>query len=113
MTTQTLKMKTNIINNNDIDKRILKALIYTTVLFSLCYVFILGNMVYNIVARKNIDTQARALGNEVNGLELQYLSLSGKVDMKMAYAMGFKEINKTFAKRENTLGSIIISPNEL
>ncbi|MCX6755210.1 MAG: hypothetical protein NT068_01545 [Candidatus Nomurabacteria bacterium] len=113
MTTQSLKLNTNIINNNNIENRTFKAFIYIIIFLSLCYVLVLGNMVWNIVARKNIDAQARTLGNEVNNLELQYLSLSGKVDMKMAYSMGFKEINKTFAKRENSLGSLSVMQNEL
>ena len=113
MTTQSLKLKTNIINNSDLQRRIFRSMIYSISFLCLCYVLILGNMVYNIIARKNIETQSRSLSTEVSTLELHYLALSGKVDLKMAYTMGFKETNKSFAKRQNSLGSIIVAKNEL
>lgn len=113
MTTQSLKLKTNIINNNDIQKRIFHSMIYTIIFLAVCYVLLLGSMVWNIVARKNIELQATTLGTQVSSLELQYLDLSGKVDLNMAYAMGFKEINKSFAKRQASLGSVIVAQNEL
>ncbi len=112
MTTQTLKINTTIINNSDLKKRIFNILVFTGGALALGYMLLLSNMVWNIVARKNLETQARSLSTEVSSLELEYLSLSGKVDLNMAHSMGFKETSISYANRKS-LGSLTLAPNEL
>ena len=111
MTTQTLKINTDILNNKDANKRFLNGLFYTAGILAICYVFILTNMVWNIVDRKSLENQSRDLNTEVSTLELQYLSLSNKIDINLAYSLGFKETKKEFANRK-TLGSVAIAKNE-
>ena len=114
MTTQAIRLKTNIINNSDLERRMFRAMLYTVGFLVLGYVFILSNMVWNIVSRKNIQTESLALSNEVNALELQYSSLSKGIDLNLASSLGFKETkNKEFATRK-ALGSLnTIAYNEL
>ena len=69
-------------------------------------------MVFNIVERKALEGRALTLSNEVGNLELEYLSVSQKVDLNLAYSLGFKETKKTFANRK-ALGSISIAKNEI
>lgn len=113
MTTQTLKLKTNIINNNDIRKRILRLFIMSGLFLSLCYMLLLANMVWNIVNRRNIEEKSRVLSTEVSALELQYLSMSNKIDLNMAYALGFKETSKKEFATRKALGSVAVLSNEL
>ena len=114
----TLKLKSyapniNIVNNNDINRQILRTMLYTLGGLAMCYVFLLGSMIFNIIERKSVETEARALSNEVGSLELQYLSLSSKVDLDFAKSLGFKETsNKTFATRK-ALGSIKFVQNDI
>ena len=112
MTTRTLQINTEILNNSDIKNRVFKALILTGVTLAICYLLLLSSMVWNIIARKNIEVQARNLSTDVSSLELQYLALSGKVDLNLAHSMGFKEIGKSYATRKD-LGSLTLAPNEL
>ncbi|MCX6751483.1 MAG: hypothetical protein NT161_01805 [Candidatus Nomurabacteria bacterium] len=102
----------NIIDNGNLQKRILDIMLWTLGALILCYVFFLGNMVFNIVERKALEERALTLSNEVGNLELEYLSVSQKVDLNLAYSLGFKEIKKTFAARK-ALGSINIAKNEI
>ena len=102
----------SIVDNNDLRQRMLHLLLSTLGGLALFYVFILGMMVFNIVERKSIDTQARTLSNEVGELEIQYLSLSSKVDLNLGYAMGFKEAKAKYATRKS-LGSIKLANNDL
>ncbi|MES2416184.1 MAG: hypothetical protein V4504_00565 [Patescibacteria group bacterium] len=111
MTTQTLKINTNIVNNSNFKKSFFNILLYVAGFLAICYVFILINMVWNIVSRKNLETQARELNTQVSTLELEYLSLSNKIDINLAYSLGFKETKKEFANRKN-LGSVAIAKNE-
>lgn len=117
MTTQILKLKTysgsmSIVNNNDLQRRILNFMLLFLGALALCYVLILGNMIFNIVERKALEADARILSNEVGDLELTYLSVSDKVDLTLAQSMGFKEIKAGFANR-TSLGSLKIATNEL
>ncbi len=113
----TLKLKTytnnvNIIDNGNLQKRILNMMLSTLGLLALIYVLLLGNMIFNIVERKALETRALTLSNEVGSLELQYLSVSQKVDLNLAYSLGFKETKTKFATRKS-LGSVIIAKNEI
>jgi hypothetical protein len=95
----------NIVNNNNLEKRILNILLYSFGVCAFFYVLILGNMTFNIVARQSLGVNERTLSNEVGDLELQYLSLSNKIDLAMSSEMGFKEANKQFAVRKS-LGTL-------
>ncbi len=90
----------NIVNNN-IEHIFLKFLIYAFVFFSIIYLFVLGSMVSNILARKNIESQIRVLSNQVSTLELDYLNASNQIDLTYAYAKGFKETKANFATRRD------------
>jgi hypothetical protein len=102
----------NIIDNGNLQKRILSIMLWTLSILALFYVFLLGNMVFNIIERKALEAHALTLSNDVGSLELEYLSVSQKVDLNLAYSLGFKEIKTTFATRK-ALGSISIAKNEI
>lgn len=112
-----IKMKSytdgvNIVNNNNIEERIFKTVIFSGIVLALFYMLILGNMVFNIIERKSLEADARTLSNEVGNLELQYLSMSNKIDLNFSYALGFKETKTKFATRKS-LGSIKVANNEI
>lgn len=117
MKTASLKLKTyagnvNIIDNGNLHKRILNIMLWIFGALVLIYVLLLGNMVFNIVERKALEGRALTLSNEVGGLELKYLSESQKVDLNLAYSLGFKDTKATFATRK-FLGSLSIAKNEI
>ena len=112
-----IKMKSytngvNIVNNNNIEERIFKTVIFSGIALALFYMLILGNMVFNIIERKSLEADARTLSNEVGNLELQYLSMSNKIDLNFSYALGFEETKTKFAIRKS-LGSIKVANNEI
>jgi hypothetical protein len=103
----------NIMNNNiAVEKIILNSMLALFLALALWYVFILGNMVFNIVERKALEKESLTLSNEVSDMELSYLALSKSVDMTLSSSMGFKEIKATFATRKS-LGSLKIANNEI
>jgi len=95
----------NIVNNNNLEKRILCILLYSFGICAFLYVLILGNMTFNVVARQSLGVHVRTLSNEVGDLELKYLSLSNKVDLAMSSEMGFKEAKTQYAVRKS-LGTL-------
>jgi len=102
----------NIIDNGNLHKQVLNTMILALGILAFFYVFFLGNMVFNIVERKTLEKYALTLSNEVGNLELEYFSVSQKVDLNLAYSLGFKEIKTKFATRK-ALGSINIAKNEI
>jgi len=117
MKTIALKMKThgtnaNVMNNGNVKKHILNIMLLSLGMLALCYIFLLGNIVFNIVERRVLEADARILSNEVADLELQYLSTSDKIDLALAKSMGFQETKTKFAIRK-TIDSIKLAKNEL
>lgn len=114
----TLQIKTriqniNIMNNNiEIQKIVLKIMFSILAALAIWYVFILGNMVFNIVARKALEKEALALSNEVGNLELSYLSVSNSVDQNLSSSMGFHETKATFTTRKS-FGGLKLNKNEI
>ena len=102
----------HIIDNGNLQKRILNVMLYTLLSLTIFYVFLLANMVWNIVERKSLEGRALALAGEVGNLELEYFSLSQKIDINLAYSLGFKETKTNFVTRK-ALGSISIAKNEI
>lgn len=102
----------NIIDSGNLQRQILNTMFWMLGILAFGYVFFLGNMVFNIVERKSLEGYAQTLSNEVSNLELEYLSTSQKVDLNLAYSLGFKETKAKFATRK-ALGSINIAKNEI
>ena len=102
----------NIIDSGNLQKRILNIMLWTLSVLAILYVLFLANMVFNIVERKALEGHALTLSNEVGNLEQEYLSLSQKVNLNLAYSLGFKEVKTEFATRK-ALGSISIAKNEI
>ncbi|MFA5841545.1 MAG: hypothetical protein WC835_01105 [Candidatus Paceibacterota bacterium] len=74
--------------------------------FALYLVFV-GATIVNIVERKNIESGNRTLSSRVSELELAYLSESNKVDLNLAYSLGFKDAtNAVFASNTKTEKSL-------
>ncbi|MES2023302.1 MAG: hypothetical protein V4439_01335 [Patescibacteria group bacterium] len=120
MTTATLKFKRyggnhgmSIVNNNhSMQAVLLNIMLWSAGALVLFYFFLLGNTVFNIVARKSIETNSRVLSSDVGQMELQYIALSNKVNLTLAQSMGFQETKIKYATAKN-VGSLKISNNEL
>ncbi|MFA6257867.1 MAG: hypothetical protein WC671_02560 [Candidatus Paceibacterota bacterium] len=102
----TLQFKTrihnvNIMNNNiEIEKNIFYTMVFIFIGLAFFYVFILGNMVFSIVARRALEKEMVALSSEISKLEVSYLTVSNSIDMNLSSTMGFKETKATFATRK-------------
>jgi len=112
-----LKLKTytnniNIVDNSNLKMSILNVMLWILGVLVLAYIFFLGNMIFNIVERNSLERYVRTLSNDVGNLELEYLSLSQKIDVNFAYSLGFKETKAKFVTRK-ILGSLNIIKNEI
>ena len=104
----------NIMNNNiDIPRAVLRAMLATLGLLGLTYALLLGFMVWNIVERKNLEKETQALSALVGDLELEYLAVSGSIDIELSRRMGFIEARQNFAPRKPSLGRAETPRNEI
>ena len=116
MTTIALKLNTRAVGgkviNNNLRQTIFQAMLFAFAGLSVCYVLLMGNMIFNIIARKALEIKVNTMSNNVGEMELQYLSMSNKIDLSFAKSVGFQETKMTFATRKS-LGSLSIAKNEL
>src|SRR3989338_3739537 len=68
------------------------------------YLFFVGTITFNIVARNSLESGNRELSSRVGELELLYLSESNKVDIDLAYSLGFKDAVGTVFASANSSG---------
>jgi hypothetical protein len=84
-------------------------------ILALWYIFLLGNIVFNIIERKTVEAQTRILSSEVSNLELNYLALSNGIDLDLSHKLGFREVKAQFATRKSlsSLGNLSLVQNDL
>jgi hypothetical protein len=67
------------------------------------YIYIIGSITFNVVARKSLENTAQALGSNISQLELTYLSNMNDVNKLRATSLGFVDANSNiFATRSIT-----------
>jgi hypothetical protein len=91
MTINTLKINTNIINNGNLERKLLRILLGVLAFSATLYMIFLAKTVFSIVERKNIESEIRTVSANIGQLEIDYLARSNNVDMRLASSLGFAE----------------------
>lgn len=94
------KTNINIIDNQNLQGKILNFFIIAFVVLAAFYIFLTGRITLNVIERKAMIEDMQVLANEIGELELSYFSLSSKVDLNMSYDLGFSETKSVFAVRK-------------
>lgn len=96
-----LKINTNIVNNDNLERKLFYALASVLFILFVSYVYFLGSITFNIVERNSLNADIRNLSSTIGDLEQEYLSLSNNIDLHLADSLGFKETkNSRFVSRE-------------
>jgi hypothetical protein len=91
----------NIIANSHTQRTIFRVLMSSLIVLSVVYVYLIGAITFNVLARKSLDTTVHDLGSQVSGLELTYLNETDGIDQQYAQSLGFVDVqNSIFATRE-------------
>jgi hypothetical protein len=101
----TAKAITNdIVQNTSTQRTIFRILIVALILLSVIYVYLIGSMTFNILARKSLDVAVRSLGDQVSSLELTDLNQSNSIDKAYALSQGFVDAQQNiFATRDTAV----------
>lgn len=94
------EMTTNLIENTKTQRVLFRALISGLIILSIVYVYLIGSITFNVLARKSLESAARTLGSHVSELELTYLNTTNKIDKNYALSLGFVDVHTNiFATR--------------
>ena len=87
--------------NINFQRTLFRVLVGSLIALSVVYVYLIGSITFNIVARRSLENTAASLTNSVNQLNLTYLDNINKIDENYAKAKGFVEVNQNiFASRD-------------
>ncbi len=98
----TKNIQNAIVNDYFVQRQIFRILFTSFVLLSLCYVYFIGSITFNVLARKSLETSSRELASQVGELEVKAFTLSNSIDKSFAQAHGFVDAKGTiFAYRDS------------
>lgn len=89
--TKAIAITKDIQNNISTQKILLRILLFLVVLLSISYIYLIGNITFNVVARKSLEASLANLSSEVNKLDLVYLNKVNGIDKNYAIGNGFVE----------------------
>jgi hypothetical protein len=84
-------MTIEIVQNRDIQRVLLRVFVSVLIVLSLTYIYPIGSITFNVLARKSLESEVRILGSKVSELELTYLNSTNKIDKNFASSLGFVE----------------------
>lgn len=72
-------------------QRLIHLTIAALILLFGLYIYFIAGIIWDAASREKTLTQANELTSKVSTLETEYVSLSGKVTLELASALGFTE----------------------
>lgn len=96
------KAITNDISQNiNTQKMLFRILITGTVLLFTVYIYLIGSITFNVIARKSLENTVASLSSKVNQLELSYLNNVNGINKEYALSNGFVDMHQNiFASRD-------------
>lgn len=99
-----MKIKTitqQIPSDDNSRKQMFRILVSTLGVLCMCYVYLIGSITFNVLARKTLEANARVVSGNVSQLELQYIALSNSINTSYGHNLGYVEASGTiFASRD-------------
>lgn len=90
----------DIAQNTNTQKILFRALITGSVLLFAVYIYLIGSITFNVIARKALENTATELTTHVNELDLAYLNNINDINKEYALSKGFVDVNQNiFATR--------------
>ncbi|HEY5587343.1 MAG TPA: hypothetical protein VIK86_00145 [Candidatus Paceibacterota bacterium] len=94
------KITNDIAQNTSTQKILFRILISGSVVLFAVYIYLIGSITFNVVARKSLENTKTELTSHVNQLELTYLSNVNKINKEYAISLGFVDVHQNiFASR--------------
>lgn len=99
--TKAKEITNNIKENISTQKILFRALISGSILLFSVYIYLIGSITFNVIARKSLENSVAALSSSVNQLDLTYMNNKNQINKDYALANGFVEVHQNiFASRD-------------
>ena len=100
---KTKAITNDIVSNTNTQRIIFRILLGSIIALSIVYVYMIGSITFNVVARKSLESTARVLGSDISEKELTYLNNINQVNKEYAATLGFVDTKSNiFATRSIT-----------
>jgi hypothetical protein len=98
----TAKLITNEISKNiNTQKKLFRFLFTSSIVLFAIYIYLVGSITFNVVARKSLENTIAGLNGHINQLELNYLNKINDIDKDYALSKGFVDVKQNvFATRD-------------
>ena len=96
MTIRSIKTKTTIINNQNLERKVFWLVFSVFSALFAYYGYLTFRVVFNIMARTNMDNYSKVLVSEIGRLEIERLALGKGINMDYSKKLGFKEPEKIY-----------------
>ena len=92
----------DIVENINTQKVLFRILLIGSILLSSAYIYLIGSITFNVIARKSLESSVASLTSHVNQLDLDYLNSTNKIDKEYAKSMGFVDVHENIFASRNT-----------
>ena len=90
----------DIAQNINTQKILFRFLLVASAILFAGYIYLIGSITFNVIARKTLETKVSSLSTHVNELDLTYLNNVNKINKEYATSIGFVDANQNiFASR--------------
>lgn len=90
----------DIAQNMNTQMVLFRVLIISSAMLFAVYIYLVGSITFNVIARKSLENTVTNLTSQVNKLDLTYLTNVNKIDKTYALSNGFVDIHQNlFATR--------------
>ena len=97
---KTKEITNELATNTNVQKTIFKILLGSILCLSLVYVYMIGSITFNVVARKSLENTSKIMGSNISQLELTYLTSVNDINKAKATTLGYVDTNSNiFAVR--------------
>lgn len=98
--TKAKQITNDIALNINTQKILFRVLITGSVMLFAVYIYLIGSITFNVIARKSLENTLSDLSSRVNKLDLTYLNNVNKIDKDYALSKGFVDVHQNiFASR--------------
>jgi len=103
--TKAKEITNDLVENIQTQKVLFKFLLAGSVIMFSMYIYLVGSITFNVIARKSLENNVVTLTREVNQLDSTYLNKVNSLDKDYALAQGFVEshLNLFAARTINTV----------
>lgn len=93
----------DIMGNNYTRRTLFRFIISGLIILGIMYVYFIGSITFNVLARKSLENTVRNLNSSISELELVYLNNLNQIDKEYALEKGFVDAkNSIFVTRSDS-----------